>query len=598
MRLRLLALVLLSFRLAATQGPEGTATVRGRVVDAVTGRPLRNVFLNLYPQPKLPYTPGIDPEPPKRSAITDAAGGFEVPNLVAAEYAISASGPADYLDIAYGIGRPGGPSRHLRVARDAQIDVTLRAWHGAAIAGHVYDERGRPVTGAQVRIFEKQSDVYGSSTTDDRGAYEIARLQPGEYAVGIGVSLSNRTLSTTTPAANRPSWMSSITPYVLDRGLRTVMLVQGAPLPPSTEDGRTQVYQTTFAGGATTKEAAMYVRLEAGEARDNVDITLPAIRGTRVAGIVTAAGDVTGTILRLVPEAAPGSLDVSRIEATGATDGRFVFAATPPGKYVLTAYRRRPPLTEATLAGGAPLTAMDDVVDRDPEDLWAQSSIGIGDGDIDNLVVMLSPGTPLSGRLVIDDADGGAGRVRRARISLTTNAQHGLDDKYIQVQSDGSFSMRVRPGTYRVLADVDQDGRTFKTAIVGGQEIGDGPLVIGNDAVRDVQFVFGRFDTALQGSVTESDGTPSPDATVIAIPADRDKWFRLEESGRAKTTRTTTGAFRMDGLAPGDYYVVALHDFLGSPSARHAASLAGMATRVSVRAGEPATVNLVARDRE
>jgi hypothetical protein len=173
-----------------------------------------------------------------------------------------------------------------------------------------------------------------------------------------------------------------------------------------------------------------------------------------------------------------------------------------------------------------------------------------------------------------------------------------MDDRQVRMQSDGSFSSRVRPGAYRILANVDQRNRLFKTAIVNGQEIGDGPLIVGNDPIRDLQFVFGNFEAVLQGSVTESDGTPSPDATVIAIPANRDTWFRLETSGRAKVARTRTGAYRLDNLAPGDYYVVALHDFLGSPSAQHAAELATIATRATVRTGEPVTVNLVARDRE
>lgn len=605
MRVRLLVLVILSFRLAAPQGPEGTATVRGRVIDAQTGRPLRNVFINLYPQPKLPYTPGIDAEPPKRSAITDAAGGFEVAKLMAAEYAISAGGPAGYLAIEYGVGRAGGPARHLRVADGAHLDITLRAWRAAKIAGHVYDERGRPIIGAQVRVVEKQSDVYGSSTTDDRGAYEIPQLRPGLYAVAVPIFLYNRTLSAT-PSATRqaPSWVPPLAPYVMDRGLRTVMLVHGAPLPPASEDGRTQIYVTTFAGGASTKETAMFVRLEADEVRDDMDITLPAIRGTRVSGMVIAATDVTGTILTLSPDttgtlldADAGGTDFGRIDATAGADGRFIFAAVPPGKYRLTGYRRRPPLTEVTLAGGMPSVAMDDVITADPEDLWLQTTIAIGDADIDDLVVTLSPGTPLTGRIV-DEEGGKPGRPDRIRITLGADPRHSFDDKYVPIQPDASFSKRIRPGVYRIMAGGDIEGRVFKTAIVNGQEIGDGPLTIGTEPLRDVQFVFGRFDTTLQGSITEGDGTPSPDATVIAIPADRDKWFRLEESGRAKTTRSATGAYRIEGLPPGDYYVVALHDFLGSPSAQHAASLTGMATRVAVRTGEPVTVNLVARDRE
>ena len=593
MRVVLALIVALALPLSGAQGPEGTAAVHGRVIDAQTGRPLRNVFVNLYPQSS--PTSG-QAEAPKRSAITDGAGGFEVPKLVAGEYAMSASGPGDYLNIEYGAARAGGPSRRLRVKDGAQLDVTLRAWHGAAIAGHVYDERGAPVIGAQVRLLEKDAEVHGWGTTDDRGAYEIVRLAPAEYTVGVVISLSSRTLSSTPSREVARSWPPPMIPYVMDRGLRTVLLVQGAPLPPANEDGRSQVYSTTFAGGAATKEAAAFVRLEAGEIRENVDITLPAIRGTRVSGIVTAAADVTGTVLRLIPEGA-ARVDGTNIDATVAADGRFVFVAVPPGKYTLTGHRRRPPLTEVTLSGGAASPAMDDYLEGDPDDMWAEMPTSIGDADIDNLVVTLAAGTLLTGRVIVEDPDESY-RPGQAFVALIRDARNYMDDRQVRMQSDGSFSSRVRPGAYRILANVDQRNRPFKTAIVNGQEIGDGPLIVGNDPIRDIQFVFGNFEAVLQGSVTESDGTPSPDATVIAIPANRDTWFRLETSGRAKVARTRTGAYRLDNLAPGDYYVVALHDFLGSPSAQHAAELATIATRATVRTGEPVTVNLVARDRE
>jgi hypothetical protein len=286
------------------------------------------------------------------------------------------------------------------------------------------------------------------------------------------------------------------------------------------------------------------------------------------------------------------------MEATVARDGTFVFAATPAGKYVLTGYRRRPPLTDVTLAGGTPSVAWDDVIMNDDEDMWAEMPLGIGDGDIDNLVVTLTPGTPLTGRVAIEDDASAGPRRRQVRIALTTDARHSFDDRFVAVRPDGSISMRIRPGAYRILCSGDEEGRTFKTAIVNGQDIGDGPLIVGGEPLRDVQFVFGRFDTVLQGSIVEADGTASPDATVVAIPAERDKWFRLEESGHAKVARTTSGAYRIASLPPGEYYVVALHQFLGPPSAPVAAALTRIATRVTIRSGEPATVGLVARDRE
>jgi protocatechuate 3,4-dioxygenase beta subunit len=579
--------------LSAAQGPEGTAVVRGRVVDGDTGKPLRNLSVRFYPQNRYPHAPGIDPEPPMRSAITGADGGFEVPRLVAADYSVSTSARG-YLSTEYGVSRPGGPSRLLTVRESARLDITLRAWRSASIAGRVYDERGRPVMGAEVRAFEKDSEGYGSSGTNDLGEYEIAGLRPGNYAVAVPISLSSRTLSAT-PGRQGPH-SPPLTPYVLDRAARTILMPRGAPLPASADDGRPQVYVTAFSGGVSTKAGALYIPLRSGDARGDIDITLPAVRGTRVAGTVTGPDDIRGTLLRLRPEAASRSYDVEWIDATAATDGRFVFVAAPPGRYILTAYRHRPPLTEITLESGGPSFPHDDVIIRDEDDYWAEMPLAIGDSDLEDLVITLRPGTPLTGRVVFEDDGGAPARADQARILLAPPGPRFSDgDRYARIARDGSVAMRVRPGTYRVISGSNLQGRVLKATLVNGRDIGDEPLVIGADPIDDVQFVFGRHAATLAGAVFDRAGNPAADAAVVLFPANRAQWFRLDESGRGRFVRAANGSYLFSGVAPGEYYVAALEGFRGGISAESAALFAGSASRITVRPGEPARTNLVLR---
>jgi protocatechuate 3,4-dioxygenase beta subunit len=589
----LVAAILLS--VATSQGPEGTAVVRGRVVDGASGKPLRNLSVHFNPQPRFPYTPGIDPEPPSRSALTDANGAFDVARLVAGEYAIYAGTAGDYLSIEYGMSRAGGAGKHLIVPDGAQMDIVIKAWRGASITGQIVDERGRPIVEARVQAVAKDSTRYGSATTDDRGVYEIARLRPGRYAVAVPISLSNRTLNAS-PPARQGSYAPAISPYVLDRGARTILMPYGAPLPPAADDGHAQVYATAFFGGASNRASAVYLTLTPGESRTNVDITLAAVRGTRVSGIVSSPSKIAGTILTLTPEGSSESDEDGRIDATASADGSFVFVATAPGKYTLTARRRAPPLTEVTLVNGAPSLAQDDVILRDMEDLWAEIPVMIGDADIDDIAVALRAGSAISGRVVLEDEGPEYPRAFEPRVALAPSSQeNSLDDRYPHIDQNGFVSMRLKPGSYWLLSQGSTQGRTFRTAIVDGHEIGDGPLVVGTEPISDVQFVFTRAGLVLGGTVSDRAGNPAGNAAVVVFPVDRSRWFRLDESARAGIARAVNGRYAVVGLLPGEYYAVAVDDFRDSLSSASLEPLVEYAARVVMRSGEPATLNLVMR---
>jgi hypothetical protein len=594
--LRTVALAfLLAGALVGGQGPEGTAVVKGRVVDAVTGKPIPRVTVRFSPQPRGPYTPGIDVQPPNRSAVTDSNGAFEVPRLAAADYTIYASGGGDYLGMEYGATAPGRSGTFLVVTDQSQQEITIKAWRAGSIAGRVIDERGRPVTGAQVRAFSRDPMAYGYSLSDDRGIYTISGLRPGEYGVGVNVSLSSRTVSPTaegSPTSNG----DSIFPYAIDRARRTVLIPSGAPLAPSTGEGRIQVYATAFFGGGITEGNAVRIPVRPGETRSEVDITLTAVRGVRVSGHVSAP-DVKGVIVSLTPKGESAESAVTRIDATAASAGSFVFVAVPPGDYTLTAMRRVPPLTEVTLSGGSPAVAWDDVIGRDQEEWWAEMPLGIGDADIDDLAVQLSPGTVVTGSVLYE---GSAVRPReRVAVTLALSAERSsATDRYPEIQPDGSFRIQLKPGRYRILAAQDSTGPAFRTGIVNGLEIADGPLVVGSEPLRNVQFAFAPPDTVIRGVISDRDGRRVPRGAVMIFPADRATWFRLDESHRARLAIVTDGTFAATGLLAGDYYVAAVEHARPGMSAVNAEAAMPFATRVTLRSGEPLTLNLTVEPRE
>src|SRR4051812_45653863 len=128
MRVVLALVAALAVPALGVQDQNGTAVVRGHAVDAVTGRPLHRIVVHLDPRPRTPLVPGIDAQPPRRSAVTDDSGAFEIASLAPCDYAVYASGYSRYLQIGYGQTRPGGGGKLLTVRDNDRADITLRAW--------------------------------------------------------------------------------------------------------------------------------------------------------------------------------------------------------------------------------------------------------------------------------------------------------------------------------------------------------------------------------------------------------------------------------------------------------------------------------------
>ena len=122
---------------AAAQAPardradakDGTAILRGRIVSADGGQPLRKAQVRLF-SPELREG---------RSASTDAEGRYEFRDLPAGRFTVTA-GKGSYVTLQYGQKRPFEPGKPVELL-DAQtiekIDFSLPK--GAIITGRVLD---------------------------------------------------------------------------------------------------------------------------------------------------------------------------------------------------------------------------------------------------------------------------------------------------------------------------------------------------------------------------------------------------------------------------------------------------------------------------
>ena len=164
----------------------GAGRLRGRVVNAQTGLPVRDVSV-------LAVTAGS--RETQRGARTDGNGQFEITELPAGHYIVTAS-RVGYVSISYGQRRALEAPRPLALADKEVLDtIDFRLPRGGAIVGRVLDEFGEPFPDARVQATrlrfvngQRRAAAVGDGfQTDDLGRFRIYDLPPGDYYVSASV---------------------------------------------------------------------------------------------------------------------------------------------------------------------------------------------------------------------------------------------------------------------------------------------------------------------------------------------------------------------------------------------------------------------------
>jgi protocatechuate 3,4-dioxygenase beta subunit len=161
----------------------GSGVIRGRVVRADTGEPLRRV------QVRVDEWSTRDLSGPA-ATMTDAEGRYELAQLPAGRYQLKAR-RGGYVEVAYGQRRPFERGRPLELGEGAVLqNVDFALPPGAVVTGRVVDEAGEPVAHVSVSLARRRYIdgarrlvAESGSSTDDRGEFRIFGVPPGDYVI-------------------------------------------------------------------------------------------------------------------------------------------------------------------------------------------------------------------------------------------------------------------------------------------------------------------------------------------------------------------------------------------------------------------------------
>ena len=574
------------------------------MVDAVSGRPIPGVVVT--PAGSAATAPA-GALPPR--ALTNGQGLFILRDLRKGAVFLTAT-KNGYANATYNQRRPGGSGHSIPINDGQRItDVELRMWRNSSISGTVVDEAGDPVVGVRVQAFprrfvagRKRYSPGTTATTDDRGMYRLANLEPGDYAVGVTstqVAVPNEVMDVFFGASGGAGERrrlevsrelnaigSAIVPagsqYALAVGEQTFMLAPGTAVPQPQPGTALAVYPSVFYPAAATIGEATAIAVRSGDERGAIDLQLHPVRTARVTGTVMAPdGPAANVGVRLVPTGSndlPTPLDVATTLTNGS--GGFTFPAVPIGQFVLHVLRppRQPVSTDGTHMSvtpggtitirGAPPSAGPPPPPPVPLDatLWARIPLAVGEAGLEGVIVSLAQGPRVSGRVEFE----GTGdkptdsALTGIRINLDPADGSRLGDATMAFQAgrpeeDGTFrTFGVPPGQY-VLRANPPSGWSLKGAFLNGRDLSDLPFDLETKDLTGVVLTFTDRPSSIAGNVRNGPAA-DPGAVVIAFPTDTSAWAsRGAFPRRVRTARADLeGAYTITAMVPGEYYVAAV----------------------------------------
>jgi protocatechuate 3,4-dioxygenase beta subunit len=514
--------------------------ISGRVLAANDGRPVRRARAYVS-APQLPEG---------RGTLTDDNGLFELTELPAGRYTLTVS-KTGFVTLSYGQRRPLQAGTPLQLDEGQQMEgIEFRLPRGSVIAGRVLDELGDAMPGVSVRVMryqyaqgERQLVPAGGAQTDDQGAYRVWGLNPGEYYINAVAQNFNFGPGRGGPGgrgATGPGGRGGPGRGYAGGGRGAANVPPGGLLDSGVNDELLKAYAPTYYPGVGSVNESRPVTVTVGQELLDVNFNLLLVRTAQVTGTVANADGslaYSGQV-SLAPETGagaggrgqPGVNFNSRID----WEGRFSIGNVPPGRYTLRARG----------------------TDTDPP-LFAVQPLSVASGDATDIPVILFPGASIAGTVSFEGTD--PPDMSRVRVTAPSAESEGTlgPNPNARVDKDGNFTLDgVSAGSHWIRSAGQLNGWTLKSVLVNNRDIVDTPIDLrSGQALGNVGLIFTNKHQEINGTVTNEQGQPVTDFTVLAFGVDPDLWRPLARQ-IATARPDQNGKFQIRTLPPGNYYLV------------------------------------------
>jgi len=471
------------------------------VVNAITGAPLARAKVSI-----------ADTRYRARqvSTQTDESGHFEFAGLPPGKYALQGS-HAGYLLSSYE--QHEQYSTAIVTGPEFTTDkLVLRLMPMAMITGHVLDESGDAVRGAQVRLFMEDHSgglsrvtAVGGASTDDRGYFDVGVLQPGRYFVAV----------------HGNPWYA-VHPSALLRGNGAQGVAAGLDV----------AYPTTYYGGATESDGAAPIELKGGEVED-IDVRLTPVAALHFIVHTNGEGAAADGLVRMPMLSKPifGTMENVPVNEVRTSSGTLEFSGVPPGRYELRTFG----------AQGGDAEQFGEVdLERNGQELRATQGETLGQLKV---TVRMPEDAPLPQQYAV--------ALRDAKHTIV-GWQAGKAD------GEAHFEL-LRPGKYDIVVQ-SPEAQFVVRGTVGstGVSTAGHSVNIAAGASLEVTAELAVGAVRIDG-VVEKEGKPVAGVMVALVPRDPEahvEWFRRDQSD-------FDGTFSLGGVVPGSYTVVAVQDAWG-----------------------------------
>ena len=595
---------------------EPRASVYGRAVYEGTSRPVRRARVMLV---------NIANARPELSGLTDGRGEFRIANVPAGSYFAfvdvpGAISPLSFVNVSELIGGSPDFSPALKFFDTFETDgkedkqIAVHARRGAALSGRVIYADGDPAINVAVSVMRRGEDgrlvkfLTGANVvalsalhTDDRGAFRVAGPPPGEYVVAVSEAADHGDAG-----------------HARADGLGGVM-----------EEFVNQQLLLTFYPSATSVKEATTLKLDAGDERADVDITIPERELRTVSGYVRGRRDkqpiahARVTILRKDDEASQLNQGASanyfqdeyaQNVTTTDEEGRWQFKEIPDGHYTVSVKPRDEYEPSSDLMASDPTNYNAPVINanvtitnanvtiventnagaysprRKKGYAPARRDVEVSGSDVSEVAVELGDGGRVSGSVTFE---GGRppryGQITALRVPEGAGEEGGETVEGSPTRG-GEFSIEGLPaGRFFLKPNIysEDDGPIYVKSITwNGRDLLREPLEIGDGTVVEgVRVVLARNPAKLNVVVARAgDKRPAANVAVFLVPANVSEWSPSSQELFCSTGEI--GGCTINA-PPGDYAVVALPR-LKRPIAVEVEVKRRVATapRVSLRAGE------------